>query len=100
MNKTEKGFPFSHIVGFLLSIALTFLALIVALRTSLSETVVYTIISILAFFQAGLQLFMFMHMSEGSEGWAKIIHTIYAIFMALVVVIGTIFVMTAGHPIH
>jgi len=43
---------------------------------------------------------MFMHMAEGEEGKAKIVHTVYAIFMAVVVVVGSIFVMTAGHPIH
>jgi len=99
MNKTEK-FPIGHVVGFLLSIALTFLALILVEYTSFSKTLVYTLISVLAIFQAGLQLFSFMHMSEGKDGWAKVTHTIYAIIMAVIIVVGTIFVMTAGHPIH
>lgn len=99
MNKQER-FPIVHVVGFLLSIALTVLALIVALKTDFSKNTIMTIIGFLAVGQAGLQLFMFMHMAEGEEGKAKIVHTVYAIFMAVVVVVGSIFVMTAGHPIH
>lgn len=99
MEKQQK-FPISHVVGFLLSLALTFLALIVVQRTNLPTGTAMTIIGALAFGQAGLQLFMFMHMAEGGEGKAKVLHTIYAIFMALIVVVGTYYVMVAGHPIH
>jgi len=99
MTKKER-FPIVHIVGFLLSIAMTFLALIIALKTDFSKNTIMTFLGILAFGQAGLQLFMFMHMNEGEEGKAKIVHTVYAIFMAIVIVVGSIYVMTAGHPIH
>lgn len=99
MHKTEK-FPISNVVGFILSIALTVLAFIFAEKTSFENKTIMTFLTILAFGQAGLQLFMFMHMTEGKEGLAKVVHTIYAIIMALIVVIGTYFVMTMGHPIH
>jgi cytochrome aa3-600 menaquinol oxidase subunit IV len=38
-------------------------------------------------------------MSEGEDRDTKVVHTIYAIFMGIVVVFGSIWVMTAGHPI-
>ncbi|WP_033827037.1 cytochrome aa3 quinol oxidase subunit IV [Bacillus andreraoultii] len=99
-GKVEKGFPYGHVVGFLLSIALTIATLLVAFQTSLAKGTIMLIIAIFAVAQAGLQLFMFMHMTEGEDRDSKVVHTVYAIFMAVVIVIGSIWVMTAGHSIH
>ncbi|MCU9615067.1 cytochrome aa3 quinol oxidase subunit IV [Caldibacillus lycopersici] len=100
MSNQEKGFPISHIVGFLLSITFTVVALLVALKTDLPKTTIMFVIGGLAVLQAGLQLIMFMHLNEGKDNYSKIIHTVYAIFMAVVIVIGSIWVVTAGHSIH
>ncbi|MGG3854992.1 cytochrome aa3 quinol oxidase subunit IV [Caldifermentibacillus hisashii] len=96
----EAKFPIRHVVGFVLSIAMTFLAAYLVLETNLSKGLVISIIGILAVIQAGLQLFMFMHMTEGDDGWAKVTHTIYAIFMVIVIVAGIFFVTTGGHSIQ
>ncbi|WP_062353728.1 cytochrome aa3 quinol oxidase subunit IV [Bacillus kwashiorkori] len=100
MSKQKTSFPYFHVVGFLLSIAFTVLALMVAFQTNLPVKTVMIIIGGFAVLQAGLQLFMFMHMTEGKDKYSKVIHTVYAIFMAVVIVIGSIWVMTAGHSIH
>jgi len=99
-SKSHSGFPYTHVVGFLLSIALTIATLLVAFKTGLSAGIVMIIIAGLAVAQAGLQLFMFMHMTEGEDRDTKVVHTVYAVFMAVVIVVGSIWVMTAGHPIH
>mgnify|MGYP001157837047 CR=1 FL=1 len=97
---TEKRkFPISHIVSYLLSVGLTILAVYFALGTNLERGTIMTIIGSFAVIQAGMQLFMFMNMTEGRDGWMKVTHTIYAIAMAVIFVIGTYYVMTAGHPI-
>jgi cytochrome aa3-600 menaquinol oxidase subunit IV len=96
----DVKFPISNVVGFIASIAMTFIAAYVVLQADLSKGLTISIIGIFAVIQAALQLFMFMHMTEGNDGWAKFAHTIYAIFMAIVIVAGTFYVMIAGHPIH
>ncbi|MBM7569736.1 cytochrome aa3 quinol oxidase subunit IV [Aquibacillus albus] len=100
MEKSAKGFPTSHVIGFLFSLILTFVAAGVALKTSLSFTVIMWIIGSLAVIQAGLQLFMFMHMTEGEDGKTNIINIAYAVFVAVVIVLGTIWVLTSGHAAH
>lgn len=95
----SKKFPISHVIGFLLSLLLTFGAAIVALKTDLSSSLILWIIGGLAVIQAGLQLFMFMHVSEG-EKTTQIINIVYGVFVAVVIVAGSIWVLTSGHAAH
>lgn len=100
-SKTGQGSNTAlSFVGYIISIILVFATLYVAFKTSLSATTIMIIIGIFAVVQAGLQLFMFMHMTEGEDRDAKVVHTIYAIFMAIVIVAGSFWVVTAGHSIH
>lgn len=89
-----------NIVGYVLGLILTFAAVWVVFESSLSTRAIWITIAIFATIQAGLQLFMFMHMTEGEDRDTKVVHTVYAIFMGIVIVFGSIWVMTAGHPIH
>lgn len=77
-SKSHNSFPYTHVVGFLLSIALTIATLFVAFKTGLSAGIVMIIIAGLAVAQAGLQLFMFMHMTEGEDRDTKVVHTVYS----------------------
>ncbi|MNP84561.1 Quinol oxidase subunit 4 [compost metagenome] len=58
------------------------------------------IIGSLAILQAGLQLFMFMHVNEGDARKVQLINIIYGVFMALVIVVGTIWIMSGLHQHH
>ncbi|KHD84381.1 cytochrome aa3 quinol oxidase subunit IV [Heyndrickxia ginsengihumi] len=89
----HSKYPIGHIIGLILSLVLTFLAMIVALHTNLPRNVIMWFIGILAFLQAGLQLFMFMHITEGENGKVNVANIIYSIIIALVVVYGTIWVI-------
>jgi cytochrome aa3-600 menaquinol oxidase subunit IV len=97
MNHTNMKFPISHVIGFLSSIALTFFAVWVALKTNLSFNTILAIIGGLAVVQAALQLYMFMHLNEGEDGRAQTINMVYAIFTAIVIVAGSIWVLSSGH---
>ena len=99
MNNKTHASGVGNIIGYVIGLILTFAAAWLVLKSSLATSIKWTIISIFAIIQAGLQLFMFMHMSEGEDRDTKVVHTIYAIFMGIVVVFGSIWVMTAGHPI-
>ncbi|WP_071459789.1 cytochrome aa3 quinol oxidase subunit IV [Bacillus massilinigeriensis] len=97
MDKTTKSFPISHVIGFFLSLALTFGAAFVALQAGLPANTVLWIIGSLAVIQAALQLYMFMHMNEGEDKAAQSINILYAVFIAVVIVAGSIWVMFSGH---
>ncbi|NRD79302.1 cytochrome aa3 quinol oxidase subunit IV [Bacillus sp. BRMEA1] len=96
MNHQTKGLPKTQVYGFVLSLVLTFAALFIALKTSISFTAIMWIIGTLAILQAGLQLFMFMHLTEGEDSPAQTINVIYGIFIAIVTIGGSIWVMSFG----
>ncbi|WP_040209582.1 cytochrome aa3 quinol oxidase subunit IV [Neobacillus jeddahensis] len=96
MSNNKKGFPVTHILGFMMSLVLTFVALGVALKTSLPFKTIIWIIGSLAVIQAALQLYMFMHMNEGEDNKSQIINVIAGFFIAVVTVAGSIWVMSFG----
>ncbi|MFZ3589667.1 cytochrome aa3 quinol oxidase subunit IV [Bacillus sp. DJP31] len=96
----EKRFPISHVFGFITSMVLTLVAAWIALKTSLSFTVIMWIIGSLAVIQAGLQLFMFMHVNEGEDKKTQIINIGYGVFCAVVIVVGSVWVLNSGHAGH
>lgn len=100
MEKHTSRFPVRHILGFLLSLLLTFVAALVALKTSLSFSAIMWIIGSMAVLQAGLQLFMFMHVTEGEDSKAQVINIVYGVFCAIVIVAGSIWVMSFGMHTH
>jgi cytochrome aa3-600 menaquinol oxidase subunit IV len=93
-NHHHETFPWKHVIGFILSLLLTFAALWVALSSGLSTAAVIGIIVILAVIQASLQLFMFMHMTESDSGKIQTINMAYSFFIAIVVVAGSIWTMS------
>jgi cytochrome aa3-600 menaquinol oxidase subunit IV len=100
MQKKSDGFPLSHVLGYLGALLMTFVAGIVALKTSFSFKSIMWIIGSLAVLQAGLQLFMFMHVNEGEERKTQLINIAYGAFVAVVIVVGTIWVMSFGLHSH
>lgn len=108
-NKTvaneHHGFPWKHLIGFVLSIVLTLFALWIALETDLSMTWILIIIFGFAILQAALQLLMFMHVTENSTksnltSRVQIGNILFAAFVAIVIVLGSVWVMAAGHAKH
>jgi cytochrome aa3-600 menaquinol oxidase subunit IV len=93
-NGHHESFPWKHIIGFILSLVLTFAALWVALSSGLTVKAIIGIIVIFAIIQASLQLFMFMHMTESDSGKIQTINMAYAFFIAVVVVAGSVWTMS------
>ncbi|KGP72305.1 cytochrome aa3 quinol oxidase subunit IV [Pontibacillus yanchengensis] len=93
-QNSHSNFPWNHVIGFILSIALTLLSVWIALYTSLSITAIIWIIVSLAIIQAGIQLFMFMHIREG-EGGAQVFTMVYSAIIGVIIVAGTIWVINS-----
>ncbi len=97
MSAHTSRFPWNLLVGFILSIALTLLAVFVTFYTDFSSSVIIWIIGTFAIFQAIIQLFMFMHVTEGKEGIINVINIVNSMILAFIIVFGTIWVLTSGH---
>lgn len=89
-------FPLKHVLGFLFSLVLTVVALSVLLFDLSAKTGVI-ILLITAFMQAGIQLVMFMHVGESEDKSSIYTNVFYAVFIALVTILGTLLTMIWGY---
>ena len=87
-----KLFPKEHVLGFLPSIALT-IAAVMDLDLDVAFGVKMTILLVTAGLQASLQLFLFMHIGESKEKGTLYTNILYALFVAIVTIFGSLFVL-------
>lgn len=92
MSQQKQASAKHHVAGYAFSLVLTFVALFVALYTSLPASVKLTGIVVLAILQMVVQLIYFMHVTEGSKIY-QLLSLGYGIFVAIVVVAGSIWIM-------
>ncbi|AIF42477.1 cytochrome aa3 quinol oxidase subunit IV [Virgibacillus sp. SK37] len=98
MANSKKRIPTNHIIGFLLSLVMTVVAAWAALQSDLPVMWIIIGIMALAVLQAGVQLFMFMHVTESASGnghvpWNMMFH---GFALAAIVVAGSLFTMSFG----
>ncbi|MDY0394446.1 cytochrome aa3 quinol oxidase subunit IV [Virgibacillus halophilus] len=98
MEKRSKQFPVKHIIGFILSLALTIVAAWAALGSDLPKSWIIAGIMTLAVIQAAIQLFMFMHVTEFASGnghapWNMMFH---GFVIVAIIVAGSLFTMSYG----
>lgn len=89
----QHGFPWKHVIGYLLSLVLTFAAFWFVLKSSLPIPVMLTSIVILAIFQVFIQLLFFMHLTENHGPAFHTILLAFGFFIAITVVGGSIWIM-------
>ncbi|MDI7742059.1 cytochrome aa3 quinol oxidase subunit IV [Lysinibacillus fusiformis] len=88
----KELFPAKQVMGFVASLVLTAVALLVYF-TDMSFTVGMTILLATAFIQAFLQIVVFMHAGESKDGKSIYTNILYAVFIALVSVFGTLLIL-------
>ncbi|WP_110926183.1 cytochrome aa3 quinol oxidase subunit IV [Bacillus massiliglaciei] len=92
----KELFPRGHVMGFIFSLVLTAVALAVVVW-DMSYAVGMTVLLVTAFIQAAVQLVMFMHAGESEDKKSVYTNIYYAVFIALVVVFGTLLTMVWGY---
>ncbi|WP_026695082.1 cytochrome aa3 quinol oxidase subunit IV [Peribacillus kribbensis] len=92
----KELFPAKQVMGFVFSLILTIVALLVY-YTDMSFTAGMTVLLITAFIQAGLQLIVFMHAGETKDKGAIYTNIYYGVFMALITILGTLLCMIWGY---
>ena len=85
-------FPLKQVMGFVLSLVLTAVALLVYF-TDMSLLSGMTVLLLTAFIQAGLQIVVFMHAGETNDKKSIYTNIYYGILIALVTIFGTLLVM-------
>ncbi|SDJ45329.1 cytochrome aa3 quinol oxidase subunit IV [Salimicrobium sp. PL1-032A] len=89
-------FPAKQVVGFIASLVLTVIALLVYF-IDMSFQLGMIILLLTAFTQAGLQLVVFMHAGESPDSDSIYVNTYYGIFIALAIVFGSLLAMVWGY---
>ncbi|MBP1906107.1 cytochrome aa3 quinol oxidase subunit IV [Paenibacillus turicensis] len=92
----KKLFPLQHVMGYVFSLILSAVALL-AVFGDLSYTWGLVILLVCAMVQMGVQLFLFMHISENRSRGTLYVNIAYAMFVALVTIFGTLFAMIWGY---
>ncbi|MGM1044577.1 cytochrome aa3 quinol oxidase subunit 4 [Paenibacillus uliginis N3/975] len=90
----KQLFPIKHVVGYVSSLVLTALALVVLM--DFPAAVKMGILVVTAILQASLQLVLFMHIGESDDKKSLYINIAYALFVALVTIFGSLFIFVWG----
>ena len=88
-----KFFPLGQVMGFIFSLVLTVVALLVYFIEDMSTTTGMIILLVTAFLQAGLQFVVFMHAGESEDKWAIYTKILYAIVLVLMTILGTLLIL-------
>ncbi|WP_077622956.1 cytochrome aa3 quinol oxidase subunit IV [Sediminibacillus massiliensis] len=92
----KELFPAKQVMGFVFSLVLTVVALLVYFL-DMSFTTGITVLLITAFIQAGLQLVVFMHAGESEDKGSIYTNIFYGFAIALLTVFGTLLAMIWGY---
>lgn len=92
----EEGFPWHHIIGFVVSIVLTLVALWMVMQHVFPPAGLMTAILVLAAAQIAIQLFFFMHITESYGPRYHVMTLTIGLCFVIAVVAGSIWVMSFG----
>lgn len=92
----KQLFPKQHVMGFLFSMVLSIVALAV-LAFDMSYKMGMAILLVTAIAQALVQLLLFMHIGESEDKNTLYTNIIYALFVGVVTILGTLFTMIWGY---
>ncbi len=87
-----KFFPLGQVMGFVFSLVLTVIALLVY-YVDMSYMTGMIILLVTAFIQAGLQFVVFMHAGESEDKWAIYTKILYAIVLVVLTILGTLLIL-------
>lgn len=92
----KQLFPKQHVMGFVFSLVLSVVALSV-LTFDMSYKMGMAILLVTAIAQASVQLLLFMHIGESEDKKTLYTNIIYALFVGVVTILGTLLTMIWGY---
>jgi len=91
-NTAQKSL-ISTVVGFVISIVLTFIAFWLVEKHAMRIDDLYGLVSVLAVIQILVQLFFFLRLNSGMDGAWNIATLIFTVIVILIVVVGSLWIM-------
>ncbi|RUT30576.1 cytochrome o ubiquinol oxidase subunit IV [Paenibacillus zeisoli] len=90
----------SYVIGFIFSIVLTIIPLVIVMNGLLNKTQTVITIMIMAVLQLIVQLFFFMHIREGEKPRWNVMTLIVGIIIVLTIVGGSIWIMSFNSTVQ
>ncbi|RXZ80063.1 cytochrome aa3 quinol oxidase subunit IV [Paenibacillaceae bacterium] len=90
----KQLFPIKHVAGYISSLVLSAVALVVLLDMPAPTKMVILLVT--ATLQAAVQLLLFMHAGESEDKKSVYINIAFALFVGLVTIFGTLFIFVWG----
>lgn len=87
-----KFFPLGQVMGFIFSLVLTVIAMLVYF-TEMSFTTGMIVLLVTAFIQAGLQFIVFMHAGETDDKWGIYSNILYGLGLVVLTILGTLLIL-------
>ncbi|MEK4229805.1 cytochrome C oxidase subunit IV family protein [Solibacillus sp. FSL H8-0538] len=87
-----KFFPIGQVMGFVASLVLTAVALLVYF-TDMSVSTGIIVLLVTAFLQAGLQFIVFMHARESEDSWMIFTKIGYGVGLVVITIVGTLLIL-------
>ncbi len=87
-----KFFPIGQVMGFVFSLVLTAIALLVY-YTDMSFQTGIIVLLVTAFLQAGLQFMVFMHAGETEDKWGIYSQIVYGFGLVIITILGTLLIL-------
>ncbi|QAY67367.1 cytochrome o ubiquinol oxidase subunit IV [Paenibacillus protaetiae] len=83
----------SYVFGFVLSIVLTIIPLVVVMNDLMSHDATFVLILIMAVLQFVVQLFFFMHLREEKKPAWNVMALILGLIIVITIVVGSVWIM-------
>lgn len=93
-NHEHTGSLKAYAIGFVLSIILTIIPIVLVLQHLLSKTATAVTILLAAVLQFIIQLFFFMHIRDGEQPRYNVMSLILGIVFSVTIVVGAIWIMS------
>jgi cytochrome o ubiquinol oxidase operon protein cyoD len=100
MHEQNHGSNKAYVTGFIFSIVLTIIPLVLVLNHMLAKTALLVSILLAAVLQFVIQLFFFMHIRDGEGPRYNVAALILGLVFVLTIVVGAIWIMSFNSVIQ
>jgi cytochrome o ubiquinol oxidase subunit IV len=100
MHEQQHGSIKAYVTGFIFSIVLTIIPLVLVLNHMLAKTALLVSVLIAAVLQFVIQLFFFMHIRDGEGPRYNVAALILGLVFVLTIVVGAIWIMSFNSTVQ
>jgi cytochrome o ubiquinol oxidase operon protein cyoD len=100
VHQETHGSVKSYTIGFILSIVLTIIPLVLVLNHMMSPTALVVTIISMAVLQFLVQLFFFMHIKEGEKPRYNVMALLLGVVIVVTIVAGSVWIMSFNSQVQ